>query len=227
MQNKKIIITDSLKLSNFTTELSLTDYTVIDSDHTSLLNQEPEKVESIYIEENTLTNHPEIFSKVNKIHAPPKVIVSNQFNIIQNILKNKKYNDLDKIPSLIERVFLNFLHKCMIKDNHSGYIYLKHTFFILYLDPTAAFNIKKSVYLPIEARFNTPEESVERCIKYAIKGGYKLSKQFNCDNIFNHFKALPSNKAFIEASFRYIKHNYPEFKMAYVSAEKSDFSKRT
>lgn len=220
MKNKKIIITNNQTLTNFTNEFIAKDFEIIDSNHISQLYHDLERAKFIYIEEKTLSKNPEIFSVINSLpKESPKVIIDNDVNIIQKILKRKSYKDIDRIPQNLERIFFDFLHNCMIKDNHSGYRYLLHTFFILYLDSSAAFNIKKCIYLPIEARFDTPEESVERCIRYAIKEGFRKSKDAHLNNIFSQFKKIPSNKQFIEAAFRQIKLNYPDIQQDCVSAK--------
>ena len=121
---------------------------------------------------------------------------------------NNQKEALQKIPFKYEREVSNHLNSCMIKEIHNGYKYLKHAFKILYFDASATFNIKKCVYFPIKEYFNTDEEAVERCVRYAIKNGFKLSKQYNCENFFSDFKDVPSNKAFIEKSSEYIKDNY-------------------
>ena len=103
----------------------------------------------------------------------------------------------------------------MIKNNHSGYFYLVHSFFILFLDSSSLFNVKKNIYFPIEIRFETPEESVERCIKYAIRQGFINSKELKYDNIFNKFSTPPSNKTFLEESFKYLQKQLPDFQGIY------------
>lgn len=103
-----------------------------------------------------------------------------------------------------ERKTDEYLKSCMIKETHNGYKYLRYAFKILHFDETAACNIKKCVYLPIETYFNTAEESAERCIKYAIRCGFRISRKYKLKNIFSEFESVPSNKAFMEKSMRYI-----------------------
>lgn len=109
-----------------------------------------------------------------------------------------------------ERAISEYLKKCMIKETHNGYKYLRYAFKILKADPTAACNIKKCVYMPIEEYFNTAEESAERCIKYAIRSGFKLSRKYKLQNIFSEFNCSPSNKVFIEKSTQIISERYFE-----------------
>lgn len=104
-----------------------------------------------------------------------------------------------------ERKVSEFLKSCMIKETHRGHKYLEYALSIIRFDVTATFNIKKNIYLPIELYFDVGDETVERCIKYAIREGFRVSKEYKCDNIFKDFKTLPSNKVFIELASRELK----------------------
>jgi len=207
MKNKNIIITNS----NLPNEFGSGTFTSLNSDNITELIGKNEKIKSIYIDEHTLSEHPEIFSVIRTLTAPPKIIIDNIKNITDKLLKHITYKDTEKIPLEIERIISDFLNSCMIKNNHSGYFYLTHALFILFLDITAIYNVKKNIYLPVEVRFQTAEESVERCIKYAVKQGFIKSKRENCNNIFKNFTTLPSNKVFLETSSIYLQNRFPDF----------------
>ena len=104
-----------------------------------------------------------------------------------------------------ERTVSEFLKGCMIKETHRGYRYLEYALNITRCDSTATFNIKKNIYIPIELYFDVGDETVERCIKYAIKEGFRLSKEYKRYNLFKDFKTVPSNKVFIELASRELK----------------------
>lgn len=207
MKPKNIIITNTTPPDIMANE----NFTFFNSNSLRELTERAETIKNIYIDENILLENPEITSTILKLNAPPKIVIEDLGSITQKFSKATTYENNTKIPLKIERIISEFLKECMIKNNHSGYFYLTHALFILFLDSSSIYNVKKNIYFPIEIRFDTAEESVERCIKYAIKQGYSLSDKYSSDNIFKKFTTIPSNKTFLETSFLYLKKNFPEF----------------
>lgn len=215
MQPENIIITNTTLPAIFSNE----GFSAFDSKGLKELTKRAGIIKNIYIDENILLESPDMATIILKLNSPPRIVVDDIERITQKFSKPTTYGNDTKIPLKIERIIAQFLKECMIKNNNSGYFYLTQAIYILFLDSSLICNVKKNIYFPIEMRFDAAEESVERCIKYAIKQGYALSKKHSADNILRSFPKVPSNKSFLEASILYLKKNFPELGEFYFSAK--------